>query len=142
MIHEIGIELSDKERKRLESNAFTQDRQIAMIMMKRAGKDFTTHEMTQVTGFNKDSVKRSMSHMAGCDSAPDKYEDDWGRYPLVKLDSKRLNPETGVHTHLYQWNKKYRTIPNPVEKKGEHIKSHKQIVQEHAGKQMNFHPEL
>jgi hypothetical protein len=114
MIHEKGITLSEKERKRLTSNAFTQDRIIAMIFKKRVGVGFTFHDIVTSTGFNQDSTKRSISNMAGSGDL-EKYKDKYGRFPLVKTAMKKLNPDTGINITVYKWNSRYDKPPTNQE---------------------------
>lgn len=128
MIHQIGITLSEKERFRLERNAHRQDQQIAWLLKARPDQAFTFQEVVDATGFNEASVKRSLSHMAGCDSAPNKYKDDYGRWPLQKLDEKKMNQKTGVRVHCFQWNPRYKKLPCNAD-----------LLNKHSGKQMNFH---
>jgi hypothetical protein len=111
MIHEHGIILSRDEKKRLSSNAMSQDRQIVMIYMRRPGEGYTFYDIVQATGFNQDSVKRSISNMAGSGNL-EKYKDKYGRFPLVKTEGKRLNPDTGVQISIYEWNHRYNQVPS------------------------------
>lgn len=127
-IWENGIQLTQKERERLNGNAYKQDQQIAMIMRDRADHGFTFYELVQATGYNQDSVKRSLSNMAGSGDL-EKYKDKYGRFPLVKTDSKRINPETGVNISVYKWNDRYKQPP-----------SYKELYEKHQAQgQMNFH---
>lgn len=128
MIHEHGIKLSDAERKRLESSSMSQDRQIAMIFMNRPRSKFTFHDVVFATGFNQDSVKRSLSNMSGSDPNIAKYKDDYDRFPLVKTEEKKLNPDTGINIHLFRWNDRYNMPPTGQE-----------LLRKHAGNQMDFH---
>ena len=122
MIHERGgLELSEKERKRLQSAEFSQDRQIAMIFQARPDKAFTFHDIVQATGFNQDSTKRSISNMAGSGDL-DKYKDKVGRFPVVKTDLKKENPDTGIKITCYKWNSRYQKPPSNEELKAKHKK--------------------
>jgi len=131
MIHEKCITLTEKERIRLNQSAMSQDRQIAMIFKLRGDRGFTFYEVVQATGFNQDSAKRSISNMAGSGDL-DKYKDKYGRFPLVKTDTKRENPDTGVKITCYRWNPMYDKHP-----------AHAELVHKHKQQgQMNFHPNL
>lgn len=85
-----------------------------------------------VNRVNDRSVQRAMSTMTGTKNAPEKLRDKYGRYPLVKLDEKRLSPSTGVKVHVFAWNSRYKQPP-----------SHRELVekQKRTG-QMNFHKDL
>lgn len=109
-IHEKGLTLSNKERKRLQSQEYSQDRQIAMIFQERHTEGFTFHDIVQATGFHRDSTKRSISNMAGS-STLEKYMDKYGRFPLVKTAQKKLNPDSGIKITVYKWNSRYRQPP-------------------------------
>lgn len=128
MIYENGITLSHEERKRLEQSSYTQDQQIAIIMRNHPQVGFTFHDMVRATGFNQDSVKRSMSNMAGSGDI-DKYKDFCGRFPIIKTEEKALNPDTGINITIYQWNSRFK---QPL--------THREIVQKHKerGGQMKF----
>lgn len=128
MIHQKGIELTTEERRRLAEQSMTQDRQIALLFRNRPARGLTFYDVVQATGFNQDSVKRSISNMAGSKRAPKKYRDKYGRYPLVKTDQKKLNPSTGVRVHVYRWNPRYGQLPD-----------HHELLKMNSGKQMNFH---
>lgn len=114
MIHENGIELSDKERAMLQRSEASQDRKIVKIFMNRPDRGFTFYDIVQATGFNQDSTKRSISNMAGSGDL-DKYKDKMERFPLVKTDKKKLNPKTGIKITCYQWNQRYNKPPNNAE---------------------------
>jgi len=121
MIHENGITLTETERKRLEKNAFSQDRQIAMIFKSRPSQAFTFHDIVEATGFNQDSTKRSISNMAGSGDL-DKYKDDVGRFPIKKTDLKKENPDTGIKITCYKWNSRYDKPPSNEELTAKHKK--------------------
>lgn len=128
MIHEKGITLSSSERQRLEHGAMSQDRQIAILFRSRPTQSFTFYDIVQATGFNQDSVKRSLSNMAGSKGCEDKYCDDVGRLPLVKLDEKRMNPDSGIRIHCYQWNSEYNKPP-----------THRELIAMARPKTDNYH---
>ena len=137
-IYQNGISLSPTEEQLLTQKAWDQSRIIAKILKNRSPEGFTTYEMfhTLENLYGKDtqnihSVKRAMSSMTGTKGAPEKYRDKEGRWPLVKLDEKRLNPESDTHIHLYAWNPRYN---QPL--------SHREIVEKYRGQQqMEFHDE-
>lgn len=113
-------------------------KQIAKILKNRQPEGYTTQQMydclKQIHGenVNEHSVKRAMSTMTGTKNAPKKYQDKYGRWPLIKLDEKRYNPKTDKHIHVYAWNPRY----------GE-PKTHREILKKYQGQQqMDFHPEL
>jgi hypothetical protein len=127
MIHENGITLTEKERGMLKSAEFSQDRRIAMIFMARPAEGFTFHEILAATGFNQDSVKRSISNMAGAGDIS-KYKDKFDRFPLVKTDMKKENPDTGIRITCYKWNPRFKKP-----------QSHSEIVDQHKKrKQLDF----
>ena len=127
MIHEKGIKLSNEEKKRLASNAMTQDRQIALILKNRPDNGFTFYDIVQATNFNQDSTKRSISNMAGSGDL-DKYKDKYGRFPLIKTEQKKMNPETGINITCYQWNHRYGEPP-----------THRELLEKHRNQgQMDF----
>ena len=139
-IYQNGITLSSQEEQVLTQKAWDQSRIIAKILKNREPEGFTTYEMfhTLENLFgegtqNIHSVKRAMSAMTGTKGAPQKYRDKEGRWPLVKLAEKRLNPETDTHIHLYAWNARYNKPLN-----------HREILEKHRqnGGQMDFHKEL
>jgi hypothetical protein len=110
MIYEKGITLTHAERERLERGSYRQDQQIAMILKSRHDEGFTFYDVVKATNFNQDSVKRSLSNMAGSGDL-DKYKDEYGRFPIIKTDDKRLNPDTGINISVYRWNNRYRQPP-------------------------------
>jgi hypothetical protein len=121
MIHEKGIKLSESERNRLSKNAMSQDRQIALIFKERPDHAFTFHDIVKATYFNQDSTKRSISNMAGSGDL-DKYKDKYGRFPLIKTQQKKMNPETGINITCYQWNIRFSKPPTNRELLEKHQK--------------------
>lgn len=122
MIYENGITLTDQEKNLLVDKAWSQSKQIAKILKNRRGYGYTYQELRvaleSVFGekkINQDSVKRALSTMTGCQNAPESLKDDYGRWPLVKADKKRLNPETGKKIHVYLWNDRYNQHPTASE---------------------------
>lgn len=113
-IYQNGLTLTPQEEQLLTNKAWSQSKQIAKILKNRPGQGYTTQEMKACLEnlfgkktVNEHSVKRAMSTMTGTKGAPDKLKDKYGRYPLIKLDEKRLNPESGVKIHVYAWNPRY-----------------------------------
>jgi len=137
-IYQNGLTLSPSEEQMLVEKAWSQSKKIAKILKNRIGFGYTYQEMRVCLeglfgedNVNQDSVKRAMSTMTGAKGAPDKMKDKYGRWPLIKLTEKRLNPETQVHIHVYAWNPMYGKPP-----------SNEELVSRHAGNQMNFHEDL
>ena len=116
MIYEHGIKLLDKERSRLFANGMSQDRAITLLFKQRPDQGFTFHDVVRATGFNQDSVKRCLSNLSGAKCSPDKYKDEYGRYPLVKTKHKKRNPDTGINIHVFTYNTSYGQLEMEFEK--------------------------
>lgn len=143
-IFEKGISLSPKEKDLLQRKALSLNRLMALILKNRPDQGLNYGEMMLLIEgaygqgkVNKDSVRRGLSEMTGSKGADESMRDKYGRWPLVKLDEKRLNPyvnpdkEKQIKIHLYAWNQGYREYP-----------TYQEMYDKNAGKQMNFHEGL
>lgn len=105
MIHEQGIRLSKQEKDGLSNRAKTQEGYILSILKDNPQKQFAFFELVEITRFNRDSVKRSLSNLSGSD---DSRKDESGAFPLQKHpDIKKKNPNSGIRVSTYQWNTEY-----------------------------------
>jgi hypothetical protein len=145
-VYQNGIQLSEREEKILTESAWSQSKIIAKILKwmwqnqdPRKGLTFQEMRVTLEGIFpdrriNQDSVKRAMSTMTGTKNASKKYQDKEGRWPLIKIDQKRINPEVELKSeiHVYAWNPRYN---QPL--------THREMIEKYKGQaQMDFHPEL
>ena len=97
-------------------NGVFQDKAITMLFKNRPGCGFTFRDVVRATGFNQDSVKRCLSNLSGAKCSPDKYKDEYGRYPLVKTKHKKRNPDTGINIHVFTYNASYGQLEMEFEK--------------------------
>lgn len=119
-IYQNGITLSPHEEQTLVEKAWSQSRTIAKILQWKYPDKLAVFEMYDLLQdmpdgnvYNERSVQRAMSSMTGTKNAPEKYKDQYGNWILLKLDEKRLNPDTNVKVHLYCWNPKYKKKRQP-----------------------------
>lgn len=102
-VYQNGLTLSPKEERTLIEKAWSQSRIIAKILQWKYPEGCAVFEMFNLleempdgNSYNERSVQRAMSSMTGTKNAPEKYKDEFGNWPLLKLDEKRLNPDTDV----------------------------------------------
>ncbi len=106
-IHDTHGGLPPDERNRLNENAGNQEQIILQILRGNPRKRFAYFDIIKITGYDKDSAKRSLSNLSG--SAPhDRYKDGAGRWPVsYDARTRKPNPNTGVSCGTYQANPNY-----------------------------------
>lgn len=136
LIYENGIRLTDTEREWLSKTSKPLNDQIYLLLKKYHPRGFTTQEiqaaLEQAHGtLNKDSIRRGTTQQTDCASGHSDYQDEYGRFRLVKTTKKRLNPETGIHVTIYTINERFSKPP-----------THREILARNNGRQQNFHSDL
>lgn len=105
-IHDIHGVLSSDQRADLDNNADNQEMFILQYLNKNRHKRFAYFEIKNATGWDKDSVKRSLSNLSG--SGSPEYTDAAGRWPVeYDSDKRKKNPATGKSCGTYGINPHY-----------------------------------
>lgn len=95
------------DQERIDAAAETQEEIILAILQGRPDYRFGYFEIIELTGYDKDSAKRSLSNLSG--SHPEKkYIDVNGEWP-VKYDgvNRKINPNTRASVGTYYYNPEY-----------------------------------
>ena len=108
-IHDFHNGHHPAERSRMEDNAETQERIVLKMLRGRPDKYFAFFEIKQITGWDKDSVKRSLSNLSGSNK---RHRDANGRYPVCyHKDVRKENPESETTCGTYKVNPLYGSKP-------------------------------
>jgi hypothetical protein len=108
-IHDYHGSLPAGEAAELNEAAETQERIILDILRGNPGKRFAYFDIIELTGYDKDSAKRSLSNLSGS-AKHNHYKDEYGRWPVIyEKDERKTNPNSGKSCGTYCYNPHYRS---------------------------------
>lgn len=109
-IHDYHDSLGAAETQRLERTSDSQEAIVWELMGRNPNYPFAYFEIQNRYDWDKDSAKRALSNLSG--SGPDKYKDEWGRWPAVyDKDTRKTNPKSGTTCGTYRLNPDYGKPP-------------------------------
>lgn len=111
-VHDYYDSLQEEEKERLNRNSNSQEAIVWALMKRNPDYPFAYFEIKERFDWDKDSTKRSLSNLSG--SGPDRYKDDWGRWPVVyDPEERKKNPKSNTTCGTYKLNRDYGKKPEP-----------------------------
>lgn len=114
-IHDYHGTLQPEDLNRLQEAADSQEQFVLNVARAHPDRHFAYFEIKNMTGWDKDSVKRALSNLSG--SGKKAYQDEYGNWPMVyDKNHRKKNRSTSTTCGTYKVNPIYgKRPPKPAE---------------------------